>query len=85
MGNSEPAKFLPFHFVKFASLTSLVKDKPSIRQPSIRQPSISQPSQLVNKHEDTSFHQPTAIDYSLCSVQRAACSGHGSKHCTQWR
>ena len=26
MGNSEPAKFLPFHFVKFASLTSLVKD-----------------------------------------------------------
>ena len=27
MGNSEPAKFLPFHFVKFASLISLVKDK----------------------------------------------------------
>ena len=27
MGNFEPAKFIPFHFVKLASLTSLVKDK----------------------------------------------------------
>ena len=27
MGNFEPAKFIPFHFVKFASLTSLVKDQ----------------------------------------------------------
>ena len=27
MGNFEPAKFIPFHFVKFALLTSLVKDK----------------------------------------------------------
>ena len=32
MGNSEPAKFLPFHFVKFASLTSLVKDETDMKK-----------------------------------------------------
>ena len=44
MGNFEPAKFIPFHFVKLASLTSLVKDK-------FRGRRESNPGQLGEKRE----------------------------------